>query len=114
MRITEVSGSEHESARLAALSKFLVSRAKDTDARKTISTEAFLKLARGQGISLTTDQLKTLAVQPPLNNLIQEVNDNEITFKGADGEEQVSPTMTVDQARKTVDQMAKRAVRRDL
>lgn len=113
MRINEVSGSEHESARLAALTQFLVARAKDTNARKKISTEAFLKLARGQGISLTADQLKTLAVQPPLSNLIQEVNDNEITFKGA-GEEQVSTTMTVDQARKTVDQMAKRAVKRDL
>jgi hypothetical protein len=50
-----------------------------------------------------------------LNNLIANVEGDDATgtvvFRGADA---VTDTMTVDQARATVDSMAKRATKRDL
>lgn len=97
--------------KLAALSQFLLSRAQDTSGTKKISVPAFLKLAANQGISLTKDSLMDLSVKPPLNSLIQNIQGDEVIFKG---DEQVSDTMSVDQARKTVDSMAKRAAKKGI
>lgn len=106
MRIREVAG-DVDVNKLAALSQFLLGRAKDTDAAKTISTAAFIKLASNMGISVTPNRLMDLIQQPPLNNIIANVEGDTITFQGADV---VPAAMTVDQARDTVDTMAKRAI----
>ena len=106
MLICEVAG-DVDVTKLAALSQFLLGRAEDTDAAKTISTAAFIKLASNMGISITVDRLRDLIQQPPLNNIIANVEGDTITFQGADV---VPATMTVDQARQTVDSMAKRAI----
>jgi hypothetical protein len=114
MLIREVAGDVDQS-RLMALVDFLSGRADDVDAKKTISGQAFVNLANQLKIPLTITQLKTLSQQAPLNNLIANIegpdNDPEavtITFRGG---ETVTDTMTVDQARLTVDQMAKRALK---
>jgi hypothetical protein len=106
MRLVEFEVSSVNSEKLAALSQFLLSRAQDTDAQKKISIAAFLELANNIGISLTDDQLRNLIQQPPLNELIADVTDSEVIFKGSD---EVAPNMSVDQARDTVNTMAKRA-----
>ena len=99
--------SDVDTTKLAALSQFLLGRAQDTDAAKTISTDAFVKLAANMGISITPDRLADLIQQPPLNNIIANMEGDTITFRGAE----VQPAgMTVDQARQTVDAMAKRAI----
>ncbi len=98
-----------DSAKLLALAEFLIGRANDTDAPKQISVNAFIKLAQGQGISLNRDQLIVQSQTPPLSNVIQTINGDTIVFKGA---EQVTDTMTVDQAEKTVDQMANRVAKK--
>lgn len=94
------------SGELAALSQFLIGRADDQGSTKTISIGAFLKAANDMGISLTRDQLISQSQEQPLNNLIQNVTDDEVVFKGS---EEPDDTMSVDQARDTVDSMAKRA-----
>lgn len=96
--------------KLAALCQFLIGRAQDTDAVKQISTDAFLSLAQNQGISLTRSKLIDLSQQPPLSNFIANVEPDKITFRGAEPE--VSSTMSVDQARDTVEKMAKRAAKK--
>ena len=108
MRLREVTAGP-DADRLMALSQFLVSRAQDTDAQKKISVAAFVNLANNMGISLTRDNLMTTSQTPPLSNVIQTVTPTEVLFRGAD-QEQVTDTMTVDQAQKTVDSMAKRAI----
>jgi len=115
MRIAEVQIPPIDSGKLAALSQFMLGRAQDTDAKKTISIQTFLNLAHSMGISLTADQLRTLIQQPPLYYLIANVEGDDATgtvvFRGA---EAVTDTMTVDQARATVDSMAKRAAKKGL
>jgi hypothetical protein len=107
MRLFEFGSSPaNNSQELAALSQFLLSRADDQSSSKTISIDAFLKLAGNMGISLTDSQLRNIAQQPPLSGLIANVTDSEILFKGT---EEVAPNMSVDQARDTVNTMAKRA-----
>lgn len=106
MLIREVAG-DVDTTKLAALSQFLLGRAQDTDAARTISTDAFIKLAANMGISVTPDRLADLIQQPPLNNIIANLEGDTVTFQGA---EVVPAAMTVDQARQTVDAMAKRAI----
>ena len=107
MLICEVAGADGDVTKLTALAQFLLGRAEDTDAAKTISTDAFIKLAANMGISVSADRLNELIVQPPLNNVIARIEGDTIQFQGSDV---VPVTMTVDQARNTVDRMAKRAI----
>ena len=92
---------------IAALSVFLLGRAEDEGATKTISVDAFIELASNMGISLSRAQLIDLATKPPLDNLIQAVDDTNVVFKG--GPAEVNANMTVDKARETVKKMANRA-----
>lgn len=100
-----------DATKLAAIGQFLLKRAQDTDAVKPMSVDAFVNIARENGINMTADRFKLLASQQPLNNIIDNVQGDEIIWKGsktpgtAGGEK-----MSVDQARKTVNQMAKRAI----
>ena len=99
MLIREFDQDNNNSQELAAMIQFLLSRAEDTDSQKKISVDAFLKLATNQGISLSRDRLIQLSQEPPLDNMIQNIQGDEIIFKGADSE--VAPNMSVDQARAT-------------
>lgn len=117
MLIEEVAAPQVDRARLAALAKFLRGRAKDTDAVKPLDAETFVELARNQGISLTVGQLKDMIQSPPLNNLIADITGDEknaqIIFQGSEigaGDQ----TMSVDQARDTVDSMARRAAKKGI
>ena len=113
MRILEVEQRDDE--KLVALTQFLLSRAEDENAKKEISTQAYLRMANNMNISLTADQLKNLSQTPPLNNLIANVEGDadtgRVIFKGADVE---PDTMSVDQAQATVNSMAKRAAKKGL
>jgi hypothetical protein len=92
--------------KLMALAQFLLGRASDTNAQKQISVPAFVKLAHSMGISITPDRLIDLAGQAPLNNVIQNIENDKVVFKGATKE---PDTMDTGQAEKVVAQMAKRA-----
>ena len=117
MLISEVQSPNIDSGKLAALAKFLRGRARDTDAVKPLSAETFIELANNQGIALTVNQLKDMIQRPPLSNIIADVtgdeDSGEIIFQGSDigtGDQ----TMSVDQARDTVDRMAKRAAKKGI
>lgn len=97
-----------DAEKLAALTQFLIGRATNTGAAKTISTQAYLQLAQNMGISLSQSQLASMSQQTPLSALISNVEPDKITFKGAEPEVDDSD-MNTDQARATVDKMAKRA-----
>ena len=96
------------STKLAALGQFLLGRAQDTNAKKTVNVDTFIGLARDMGIDITPERLQILSTQDPLRNIIANIEGDTVVFKGA--EETVTPTMNVDQARATVNQMAKRAI----
>ena len=112
MKISEVSGNQDQQ-KLAAISQFLLGRAQDEGSTKRVMDfRTFANLAQGQGISLTPVSLKGMIQQPPLSNLINDVegddaNTARVVFQGA---EHTPPEMSVDTARQTVNQMARRAV----
>lgn len=118
MQLREFAGASTQAPRLAALAEFLAGRAQDSNAPKTISTKAFINLAKGLGISITDSQLRDLVQQSPLNALIDNVEgageSGKILFRGSTSADTSNQPMTADQARLTVDQMAKRAAKKDL
>ena len=111
MKLREFVDTDSQSAKLAALGEFLVGRADDAASSKKISIASFINLAKDMGVSLTDTQLRAMIARPPLSNIISNVTDNEVMFKGS---EQEVGGMSVDQARGTVDSMAKSAMKRGL
>jgi hypothetical protein len=109
MRINEVA--DINTAKLAALSQFLLGRARNTMADRTISTDTFIKMATNLGIGLSVDRLMELSQQQPLSNIIRSMNQNVIQFNDPTQKE-VTPTPDVDQDQQIVSQMAKRAMKK--
>ena len=110
MLIFEVEDSN--STKLMALSQFLAGRANDTNAKKQISTSAFIKLAQNLGVNITADTLGDLIAKEPLSNVLlpYEPNSNIVKFKG--NEDASNTDMNTDQAEKVVNQNAKAALGR--
>lgn len=106
MLLKEFTLLEQDANELMALSQFLMSRAEDTDSEKSISVTAFLELANDLGIPMTKSQLIDQVGQPPLSNLIDNVQGDRVLFKGNTAGDD---TMSVSDAEKTVEKMSKRA-----
>lgn len=109
MLIQEVEGMDN--GKLAALASFLMNRAKDSNVEKVFPLDSFVKLANEMGVAVDSEAIRDLSQRPPLNNLITNVTDKEVVFKGAEqaDADAAVPPMGVDQAQATVDRMAKRA-----
>ena len=115
MRISEVQDQDAgaDPNKLVGLVQFLAGRAEDTNARKQISQDAFIKMAQSLGINITSQNLGGLIAQPPLNGVLEPLDPNSgmITFKGAE----IGPVkMSVPQAQQVVDKMAKSAMKRGM
>ena len=112
MRIREFTErSDKPSAQqLTALAQYLVGRSEDANNDYTVPIKVFLSMAHNMGVNITDQQLRTLAIQDPLKNIISNVTADEIILIGAGvtGEEG-EDTMTVDQAQDTVAGMANSA-----
>lgn len=99
-----------DALKLAAIGQFLLKRAGDTAAVKPMSTDAFIKIARDNGINMDRERLLTMAQREPLSNVISNIQGDQIIWKGSETTTSSGETMSIDQARKKVDQMAKRAI----
>ena len=112
MRVQEICESTDPSAqKLLALSQFLAGRADDENARKEISTEAFIQAAKSLGIEVNPQNLAEYIAQEPLKDILEPLDPNSgvIRFRGnTEGD----TGMPVDQARAIVDKNAKAALKR--
>jgi len=109
MLIREVA--DPNAKKLAALSQFLLGRSTDEGAKKQISQDAFVDLAKSLGVNVTLDNLGDLISQEPLSNILEplEPNSGVVRFKG---DTEATTGMSVDQARAVVDSNAKAAMKR--
>ena len=110
MRIFEFA--DPNSQKLMALSQFLSGRSDDESAKKQISQQAFIDLAKSLGVNVTTENLGELIGQPPLSNVLEPLDPQSgvVSFKG--DTEAATGGMSVDQARAVVDSNAKAALKR--
>ena len=106
MKLFEVYGPEHE---VAALVQYLISRSDDLGTKGEVGTESFIKMANNMGVNLTMSQLQSMAQREPLSNMIHEVTPQSVSFDLTSADKN---TTSVDSAQKTVDSMAKRAMKR--
>jgi hypothetical protein len=116
MKITEVANDNPpDQAQLMGLVSFLSGRARDQAARKQISLDAFVDLAKSLGISVTRADLPALVNLPPLSNVLEPIEPGATTvnFKTA-GEESSPAEMPVDKAQDIVASAAKSAMKRGL
>ena len=106
-------GNNQDAETLAAVSTLLAGRAEDETARKQMSTDAFIELARQQGINLTADNLAEMITKPPLSNILEplEPNSNVVRFKG---NAERTTDMSVNKAQDIVDKNAKSAMKRGM
>ena len=112
MRVQEICESADPSAqKLLALSQFLAGRADDENARKEISTEAFIQAAKSLGIEVNPQNLPEYIAQEPLKDILEPLDPNSgiIRFRG---KTEGDTGMPVDQARAIVDKNAKAALKR--
>jgi len=109
MRIFEVA--DPNSQKLMALSQFLSGRSDDESAKKQISQQAFIDLAKSLGVNVTLENLGELIGQPPLSNILDPLDPQSgvVSFKG---NTEAATGMSVDQARAVVDSNAKAALKR--
>ena len=109
MRIFEVANPDAK--KLMALSQFLSGRANDESAKKQISQEAFIDLAKSLGVNVTSENHGELIGQPPLSNILDPLNPQSgvVSFKG---NTEAATGMSIDQARAVVDSNAKAALKR--
>ena len=109
MRLFEFA--DPNSQKLMALSQFLSGRSDDESARKQISQQAFIDLAKSLGVNVTTENLGELIGQPPLSNILDPLDPQSgvVSFKG---NTEAATGMSVDQARAVVDSNAKAALKR--
>ena len=110
MLIWEVA--DPDANKLMSLVQFLSGRSQDTSAKKEISQDAFIQLAKNVGVNVTHDNLGDMIAKPPLSNILEplEPNSNVIRFKG--NPEAGQQDMSVDQAQEVVDKNAKAAMKR--
>ena len=109
MRLFEFA--DPNSQKLMALSQFLSGRSDDESAKKQISQQAFIDLAKSLGVNVTTENLGELIGQPPLSNILDPLDPQSgvVSFKG---NTEAATGMSVDQARAVVDSNAKAALKR--
>ena len=109
MRLFEFA--DPNSQKLMALSQFLSGRSDDESAKKQISQQAFIDLAKSLGVNVTTENLGELIGQPPLSNVLEPLDPQSgvVSFKG---DTEATTGMSVDQAHAVVDSNAKAAMKR--
>lgn len=116
MRINEVDDSANQAPsaeKLMGLVSFLDGRAQDTTAKKQISQDAFINMARQLGIHITQQQLADLTLLPPLSNVLEPLtpgSTDPLVYKGGEPE---SVSMPVNKAQDIVAKAAKSAMKRN-
>ena len=99
--------------KLAAISMFLSGRAGDESAKKEISQDAFIDIAKSMGINVTHQNLGDLINQEPLKNILEPLDPNSGVVRFLGNDEPANGGISVDQAQDIVNQNAKKALRRN-
>lgn len=73
-----------------------------------MTLEQFIEYLQAYGITLDPNDLYNMIKKPPLNNLISNIKDNKVIFKGFG-----TPEEPEDEKKKIVQQMAKSAQKND-
>lgn len=105
MRLFEFAAEDPLRVKLTAVVSQLQDRV--TQDGQTMSTDELLKILGNQGITIDITDLYDIAKKAPLSNIIDNVNKNEVIFKGQESTGEEDP----DAMAQTRQQMAKSAMK---
>jgi hypothetical protein len=103
MRLFEFADDDPLRVSLTAVASYLESRFKGQT--QNLPTELFLKILRKHDVPVDKNDLFDIVKKEPLSNIIADVNDNEVIFKGQEPEMD-SQEQQVGDNQKTLQQMA--------
>lgn len=108
MRLYEFVEDDPLRVKLQAVAEQLKDRV--IDAGVSISTDELLNFLKDNDINVDKSDLYDIVKKEPLVNIIDNVNKDEVIFKGQEGEEELTGTPKPDETAKTLSSMAKRAM----
>lgn len=94
--------------RLTAVVSQLRARRKDTDTKQPMKVRSLINLLKDNDINVTKHDLFDMIKVAPLKNIIDNIQGENVIFKGEHGEENTADVDS-DKTEKTLDKMAKRA-----
>jgi len=106
MLLYEFSDDDPLRVKLVSVTSQLKSRMDDENSKEPMSTNALLSMLKDEGISLTKSDLFDMIKKDPLKNIIQNINQDEVIFKGHSHDNEMIDHDAADQ---TIQKMAKRA-----
>jgi hypothetical protein len=106
MRLFEFADDDPLRVNLTAVASYLESRYRGQ--HQKLSTELFLKILRKHDVPVDKDDLFDIVKKEPLSNIISDLNDNEVIFKGQepDQDQMNNQEKQVGDNQKTLQQMA--------
>ena len=104
MRLFEFSDSDPLRVKLVAVTNQLKST------NEPMSTDEFLTVLNKNGISLDKADLFDMVKKEPLNNIIANISDNTVTFKGQEGDLDTAVDQSQDENEKIRQSMAQKQI----
>jgi hypothetical protein len=95
--------------KLAAIVAQIYADIKDTGAKKPISVVSLLEILSRNGIELSRRDLESMIDQPPLSNLIANLQGNDVIFIDQDGKDDQGDAIDAEKSSETLKQMAVKA-----
>jgi len=105
---------EDDESRLAAVSQLLIAKSDEQDVESRVSTEAFINILNKMGLPITQDTLMDFvqAEDNLLDDVIKDVNQDYVTFKGKSTAQ--AAAMTKDKAEDVVKGMANTSAKKHM
>lgn len=104
MRLFEFSDSDPLRVKLVAVTNQLKST------NEPMSTDEFLTVLNKNGISLDKSDLFDMVKKEPLNNIIANISDDTVTFKGQEGDMDTAVDQSQDENEKIRQSMAQKQI----
>lgn len=95
--------------KLTSVVSQLRSRRDDQGTDKPMTRRALIGLLKDHDIPVTSDQLFDMIKEPPLKNIIDNIEGNRVIFRGEPGAKEPQSSDTEDDLGQTLDRMARKA-----
>lgn len=108
MRLFEFADDDPLRVKLTAVASQLKERYLETNSEKPLSTDAFLNILQQNNVDVEKSDLYDMVKKEPLVNIIQNINKDEVIFKGQKGP--IEPEQSQGENEKIRNQMANKAL----
>lgn len=109
MRLFEFADNDPLRVKLVSVLSYLTSRIDDTNTKEPMTTDALLALLAQNDIDIDKSDLYDMVKKEPLSNVIQNINGNEVIFKGQTSNDMSE--LDPGENAKTREKMAKAAIK---